>query len=289
MSNVNQRRPSPADRIPPHGLWSLWDMQSLYAPGLIELAKEIGRITSQLKGVDEAIIIEEPARRGNKEVMADHAKTFQALGFQMCAMKAEELVANLDSDMTRGEYKQALHELYGRMCDESKLFCIISLDAQETGLYEPEAPLFGEDFEAKFPSGAYELDEATKCMALGRSTAAVFHFMRIMEIAIRAVARSLGISDPVKPAERNWGAILKAIWDGIETKWPTATSRMHGDGHTFESIYASFDAVKNPWRNATMHVENKYTGEEASHIFAAVRGLMRNLALRMDENGEPKA
>ena len=113
--------------------------------------------------------------------------------------------------------------------------------------------------------------------------------MRIMEIAIRAVARSLGIADPVKPAARNWGAILKAIWIGIEAKWPTAADRMHGDGEVFEAIYASLDAVKNPWRNATMHVENKYTDEEAEHIFAAVRGFMKKLSLRMDENGLPLA
>jgi hypothetical protein len=57
----------------------------------------------------------------------------------------------------------------------------------------------------------------------------------------------------------------------------------------FEALYASLDAVKNPWRNATMHVENKYTDDEAEHIFVAVKGVMMKLASRCDENGDPKA
>jgi len=111
-----------------------------------------------------------------------------------------------------------------------------------------------------------------------------------MELGIRAMASCLGIPDPVKPAERNWGIILRKIRDdGIQKKWPTAADRMAGDGAVLESLQASLDAVKSPWRDTTMHVEKKYTGEEAQHIFDAVRGFMMNLASRCDENGEPKA
>jgi hypothetical protein len=38
-----------------------------------------------------------------------------------------------------------------------------------------------------------------------------------------------------------------------------------------------------------MHVENKYTTEEAEHIFGAVKGFTMKLASRCDENGDPKA
>ena len=45
----------------------------------------------------------------------------------------------------------------------------------------------------------------------------------------------------------------------------------------------------NPWRNAIMHLDQKYTLEEARHIFEIVGGFMRKLASRMDENGLPLA
>jgi hypothetical protein len=113
--------------------------------------------------------------------------------------------------------------------------------------------------------------------------------MRLMEVTVRAVARCLGIPDPIQPADRSWGAVLKKVRDGIDAKWPTVTLRSSGDGEVFDALYASLDAVKNPWRNATMHPANKYTIEEAEHIFAAVRGFAMKLADRCDENGDPRA
>lgn len=41
--------------------------------------------------------------------------------------------------------------------------------------------------------------------------------------------------------------------------------------------------------NATMHLDQKYTNEEATHIFDLVGGLMKRIASRCDEIGEPKA
>lgn len=167
---------------------------------------------------------------------------------------------------------------------------VLALSRAERNLWAPKVPIFGGDFDQKFRTrGAFELDEAAKCLALGRPTAGVFHMMRIMEVSIQAMTRCLGIPDPTRPAERNWGVILKAVKDGIDQKWPTAAVRMHGDGQLFEGLYASLDAVKNPWRNGTMHVDQKYTDAEAEDVFAAVRGFARKLAARMDEDGLPLA
>jgi hypothetical protein len=114
--------------------------------------------------------------------------------------------------------------------------------------------------------------------------------MRILEIGIAAVARCLGIPDPIKPSQRNWGFILKAIKDELDRRVAAKLPASWASPQKafFEDVYASLDAVRNPWRNSTMHVENKYIEEEAEHIFSAVRAFMRKLASRMDENGEPK-
>lgn len=181
-------------------------------------------------------------------------------------------------------------ELQGRLLDEMSGKCFLALSAKERELYESHTPLFGVTFQTKFSTdGAFELDEASKCLALGRATAAVFHLMRLMEIAVRAVARCLNIPDPIQPADRSWGAVLKKVRDGIDAKWPTVATRLSGDGEIFDALYASLDAVKNPWRNSTMHPANKYTVEEAEHVLAAVRGFVMKLASRCDENGDPKA
>jgi hypothetical protein len=188
-----------------------------------------------------------------------------------------------------GEVARSVESIIQRLSDELSMAKVLVIEAEKQKYYDPRDPAFGCDVTNKFISVLFELDEAGKCLALGRPTACVFHLMRIMEIGVRAIARCLQIPDPVKPAERNWGHILDEIWNGIAAKWPTTTDRMGGDGALFEELHASLDAVKNPWRNATMHVERKYTDDEAEHVFAAVRGFMMKLASRCDENGDPKA
>jgi hypothetical protein len=47
--------------------------------------------------------------------------------------------------------------------------------------------------------------------------------------------------------------------------------------------------MQNPWRNATMHLDQIYTQDMAQDVFNAVSGFMRRMAARLDENGEPKA
>ena len=64
---------------------------------------------------------------------------------------------------------------------------------------------------------------------------------------------------------------------------------MNGDGRIFDEIYASLAAIQNPYRNATMHLDQKYTTDEAKHIFDIAGGLMKKIASRMDENGQPLA
>jgi hypothetical protein len=107
--------------------------------------------------------------------------------------------------------------------------------------------------------------------------------MRLMGIGVAAVARCLAIPDPIQPADRSWGAVLKNVRNGIDGTSKTVAARSSGDGEVFDSLYATLDAVKNPWRNSTMHPANKSSVEEAEHIFAAVRRFLMNLADRCDQ------
>lgn len=217
------------------------------------------------------------------------APHLDALGAKITAMAVQEAEKSFSSPYTTWHnVKSRLDEIDNTLRRELSYATVLVLEPKEQAYFAAKEPLFGPDFESKFrTAGSFELDEASKCLALGRSTAAVFHLMRLMEIGIGATAKCLGIPDPIKPAQRNWGAILKSIKDAVDAKWPSPADRMCGDGNLFEGIFASLDAVKNPWRNATMHIENKYTEDEAEHIFIAVKGFMKKLASRVDEDGSP--
>jgi hypothetical protein len=177
--------------------------------------------------------------------------------------KATELVQNLETLGTRsalisakklsravsgpdgflwGEVTRLCEEVHSRLVDDLTMVAVFVLEESKAALFDPAEPLFGSEVASRFATeAAFEIDEAAKCLALGRPTASVFHMMRTMEVAIRAIARCLQISDPIRPAERNWASILGKIEGGITAKWPTGASRMSGDGALFEDLRASLD------------------------------------------------
>jgi len=221
--------------------------------------------------------------------MSDLLPHIEAPEFNMCRLGAERLLYILGRTRNTKEIVSFVDDLRRRIIDEGgSHFCLL-LSVAEKEFYAPASPPFGGDVNLKFPSATYDIDEASKCIALDRGTAAAFHGIRCLESGIRALARCLGLPDPTKPAGRNWGAVLTTIKNEMEKRWPSSADRMKGDGEFFENAHAALAAMQNPWRNATMHLDQKYTTEEARHIFEVVRGFMKKLASRLDEDGLPLA
>lgn len=81
---------------------------------------------------------------------------------------------------------------------ELSLVCLYVLEENKAGYFQPDDPLFGAVFERAFPSAIFELEEAAKCLALDRPTAAVFHLMRIMENRSAGHRKKFGDSRPDK-------------------------------------------------------------------------------------------
>lgn len=156
---------------------------------------------------------------------------------------------------------------------------------------DPEHPIFGGAVQDKFPSALYEIDESAKCLALERTTATVFHLMRAMERVLIAIRKCLGLPDPTRLSDKNWGTILRDIRLEVErrNKPGSLAWKNPEDQHLFADLVGSIAAVKLAWRDTTMHVESKYLASEAQEIFAAVRTLMQKIASRMDEEGLPLA
>lgn len=179
-------------------------------------------------------------------------------------------------------FDSMIGEIDSRLDDELSAIYLFCLGSRDADFFNTEH--FGQDVAAKFPTGlGYEIAEASKCLAFDRSTAAVFHLMRCMEIGLSAVRKCLSLPDPKRPAERNWGIVLNAIKDNIDQrKWNAEEDKTY-----FHTVYASLDAVKNAWRNPTMHVESKYTKDEAEAIYGAVKGYFQRIAARMNEDGLP--
>ncbi|HXQ10115.1 MAG TPA: hypothetical protein VN805_03855 [Caulobacteraceae bacterium] len=176
-----------------------------------------------------------------------------------------------DGHVSNNELRQLLVELVSRVMDDLSDQVFLSIPPENLRYFTPPAPLFGAAVEGRFAQMSEDIAEAGKCLALDRPTAAVFHLMRVMELANRALGSELGVQ---LAEEKNWQCILdeanKAI-RALDQKDPKTKQFAEAAAHLYN--------VKLAWRNETMHPKQTYTPEEAEAIFNATKIFVSDLAL----------
>jgi hypothetical protein len=211
------------------------------------------------------------------------------VGAKFANISADRLYRLLNTDpcpLTWGQLGTLLSDIESRFADHLRFVKLFVIHDEKLNFFDAGSVLLGEPTASRFPSVLFDVEEASRCLCLARPTACVFHCMRMIEIGVRSLAKKLAIPDPTKPAERNWGVILSAIKAAIDSRYPTSR-RMHGsEGAFLEETYVTLDAIKNPWRNATMHVDTVYTEAEAFHILNCSAIFVRKIANVINESGE---
>ena len=178
--------------------------------------------------------------------------------------------ANLPLPTVAARMRDMAVELNMRVWDELKTRFFLTIPAGNIAYYRQTEPLLGRDAETKFPEMSEDISEAGKCLALNRSTAAVFHLMRVMEIAVQRFGDKLGV--PLA-TEKNWQNVLDEINKAIR-----ALDQKAARTRAFLEAAAHLYNVKVCWRNAVMHPKQTYTPDEAEAVFASVRTFIRDLA-----------
>jgi hypothetical protein len=203
----------------------LWEMFEIKAGAFYLAATQLAGIASWVaattaaakekthKPFHEDRELDVPDRNFIRDKLEGLREHLDILGARVTRLAVYDAIDNLRySGTTWGHAKVRLDEISNTLRRELSLVTLIALEPKEKSYFSPREPHFGADVAIKFPSAVtFEIDEAAKCFALGRSTASVFHLMRVMEVGIRAVARCLSIPDPTRAAERNWGSILRQI------------------------------------------------------------------------------
>jgi hypothetical protein len=148
---------------------------------------------------------------------------------------------------------------------EDKLFMFVP--PGRASFYD-QGELFGREVNSKFPAIQFDVVEAGNCYASGRSTACVFHLMRIMETGVQQFGTKLGV---VLATEKNWHNILEEINKAIKVlpKSPATVEMSQASANLY--------AVKLAWRNEVMHPKDTYTMEEADNLIRQVKIFMQQL------------
>jgi hypothetical protein len=170
----------------------------------------------------------------------------------------------------------SVKELVNRIQDELGQRVFLFVPPESTKYLPVDAPPFGETVQSNFPEMAADIEDACWCLSVGRSTAAVYHLMRVMERGIERMAKRLKVpKDQVE--DKTWGQILNAINDAIR-KLSDRDSKEKRRKEKCAEASVHLNSVKIAWRNPTMHSRRRYTEEEAEAIFDNVKTFTSFLA-----------
>jgi hypothetical protein len=142
---------------------------------------------------------------------------------------------------------------------------------------------------AAFPSKdvRFEIQSGVDCYALGHSTAAIFHLMRVVEYGLRALARERKVKlDKKKPIEwATWNTILDKLelaQKTIRLKWVAGDKKDAALGF-YSGTLAGLHSFKDNYRNMVMHVRKPYDAEDAAKAMRQVRDFMNGISEKVGE------
>lgn len=137
----------------------------------------------------------------------------------------------------------------------------------------------------RFPDIGFDVEEASKCFALSRYTACVFHASRIAEVGAVAVGKAVGYNDP-KPSLHSALNYLENALRVARENYPQANPGIKVNVHFYAEIVVHMQAVNQAWRQRVSHMDNKYTEEEAERGFIAIKSLMQHIATRLSASDD---
>jgi hypothetical protein len=210
-------------------------------------------------------------------------------GFESSSLKADRIHERLQAAhmlVSYGEMVSLLRELRERIEDDFHKLVFVSLTLEESKLYD-DPDKGWEDVTRRFPKVRHDVEECSKCFALTRYGAALFHVLLVAEFGIIQVAELFGQAGD-KPG---WGALdrLRKINDKKYSD-KSALEQQHSD--FLKNLLPLAFAMKDSWRHKISHVDNKlewmdtdFSPEVAAEIISAVRGFMRRLAVDLPKSG----
>ena len=206
---------------------------------------------------------------GARKTIETIKKLCSKIGLTVSVRAADFLLESNTGDSTVGQFLDGFKQLERTIGWEmsERLFMFIPPDRKAT--YN-NAELFGKEVNARFPSIQFDIVEAGNCYTAGRSTAVVFHLMRVMEIGVQEFGKVFGVS---LVNEKNWQNILDEVNKTIKTFTPKIAKTVE-----LSEVSANLYAVKLAWRNEVMHPNDTYTLEEADNLIRQVKIFMQNLA-----------
>lgn len=294
----------------PNRLVSLWDMLRNYGfrffgVGMHATLSEIEdglparSVTKMFPGRLLKLLGWGSIERGESTSNADKEQSWIRMLIELCAncglkQSAAYLSGRMESGHLRaGFQKMEAHYFKDLLANELRDMQFMYVPPQLAKLYNSPEEFFGQGTLYAFPSITEDAAEACRCLALGRSTGAVFHAMRAAEVALRALAADRGVQYPdASLKSKQVGDLLSAL-DGkladlrkSDAKlWPSKDIK-DAQIKFYHTAIAEFRDFNEAWRKhmAHAHESSFYDSLAAQSILGHVSQFMKVLAGKVSES-----
>lgn len=277
--------PSQPDRRPFHGLWSLLDMLRPYAAQFVflaELITELKQFTPRYEGNATTLAaLMQPSELDRKvrSYWPGLKHLTEAIPLPAVVPHMERISRTLDGMHSQEELIALMAELKNRLEDDLERQLFFHVKAERAPYYDNPTP-FGIEVSAAYPTARDDIEAAGKCLALEQGTAAVFHLMGVMEIGLRSLGHALGI-----PYAPSWESYIRQITTNMGVEHKKKPDDWKENEDFYRDLLGDLVAVKNAWRNPTIHVKRKYLPDEAEEVFRAARTFMKRASTKL--SGRP--
>jgi hypothetical protein len=175
-------------------------------------------------------------------------------------------------------------EIQSRLEDELSQNLFFKLP-QDKKKYFDNYKVGWEEVISRFPETESNIEEMSKCFALSRYAAAVYHACQAIESGLIYFGTFLEVPDP----KSGWTAVTNRFTVLLEkTKYPDLPQKYKDCFGFLEQMRAVTQALKSAWRNKIDHAQSSlilmtvdFTPDIAEEIMMASRAFMRRLATEM--------
>jgi HEPN domain-containing protein len=261
---------------------TLWDVKHYLASRLIDVAKDV----CQINGAIDSNKGDGAKRADIAAALMDIQEHCEFLGLQSTLAKVKRCYEQAKiGTLDKSEWMNHLDELESRFHDDIKGLHLLYIEPKKFALYIEQQP-FGEEVHSRFFLANHDIREATRCLALNRYDACVFHSMRVLEHGLRALSERITNKRVVNP---NWADMIKDIENAIKTRDSEnpRKPRWKREREFFIQAALHFRYLKDALRNNSAHVTagpvEMYENDSAEAVFEHVRDFMQHLTTKLKQ------
>jgi hypothetical protein len=141
----------------------------------------------------------------------------------------------------------------------------------------------------EFKSAADDILRGVDCYAMEHYTASVFHFARVAEHGLRALAKERKVTLRNKVEYSEWGNVIEKLEGEIARIKKTPRGKDRDEALAFYTgAVAKLCHIKDKYRNVVMHARAAFGQSDARSAMNNTRELMESISEVMDEKGKKK-